>query len=80
MLITDEIFYEKKIKLLFFYQIFKGGGAERVTVELINMMSIRNYDVHLILSHKNGPYLEKLNDKVKLHDLKSKKYHYHFLN
>ena len=73
-----KFFYEEKNKIAFFLLNLQGGGAERVTVELANMMSIRNYDVHIILADKNGPYLEKLNDKVKLHDLKTKKYHYAF--
>ena len=63
---------KKKNKIAFFLPNLQGGGAERITVELANMMSIRGYDTHIILADNNGPYLEKLNDMVVLHDQKQK--------
>jgi len=49
------------------------GGAERITLNLINELSIRGYLVQLIMLEKKGELLSRLNPSVELIDLKAAK-------
>jgi len=62
-----------KIKISFFLPSLRGGGAERVFVNLANEFARRNFDVDLVLAQKEGPYLEEISNKVKIVELKKKR-------
>jgi len=49
----------------------RGGGAERVMVTLANGFSERGYSVDLVLASAEGPYLERVDDSVRIVDLKA---------
>lgn len=60
-------------KVSFFLPSLNGGGAERVTVNLINSLVNLDIDVHLVLVKKQGVFLQDVSDKVKIIDLRSKR-------
>jgi glycosyltransferase involved in cell wall biosynthesis len=60
-------------KISFFIPSLRGGGAERVFVNLVNEFSKRGFNVDLVLAQKEGPYLKDVSDKVNIVDLKSKR-------
>lgn len=60
-------------KVSFFLPSLNGGGAERVTVNLINNLVELNVDVHLVLIKKQGVFLQDVSEKVKIIDLSSKR-------
>jgi glycosyltransferase involved in cell wall biosynthesis len=60
-------------KISFFISSFRGGGAERVFLNLTNGFVKRGFDVDLILAQKEGPYLKNVSEKVNIIDLKSKR-------
>lgn len=57
---------EKKIKLLFCIDALNGGGAEKVTVNLLNNIDYNKYDVELFVVFKKGIYFEHVNNKVRV--------------
>ncbi len=63
----------KNKKIAFFIPSLRGGGAERVFVNLANEFSKRDFDVDLVLVQKEGPYLKEVNKNVNIVDLKSKR-------
>jgi glycosyltransferase involved in cell wall biosynthesis len=62
-----------KKKISFFIPSLRGGGAERVFVNLANEFSKRGFDVDLVLAQKIGPYLKEANKDVNIVDLKAKR-------
>lgn len=62
-----------KNKISFFIPSLRGGGAERVFVNLANEFANNGFDVDLVLSQKEGPYLINVSKKVRIVDLKSKR-------
>jgi glycosyltransferase involved in cell wall biosynthesis len=62
---------KNKKKISFFIPSLRGGGAERVFVNLANEFSKRGLNVDLVLSQKEGPYLKDVSEKVNIIDLKS---------
>ena len=56
------------------------GGAERVTVNLVNELLKRNYEVDLILLKKSGPFLKDLSKKCNLVTLNKKRARYSFFS
>ena len=65
------IIIEQKICL--FIPNAEGGGAEKIFINLANFLNQEKYEVNLVLSNKNGKYLNLINDSIKVFDLKSKK-------
>lgn len=42
-----------------------GGGAEKVLVELLNLIDFKNYSVKLLVLYKEGIYINQINKNVK---------------
>lgn len=53
-------------KLLFVIENLEGGGAEKVLIDLINNLDSAKYSVDLFLLEKKGPYLERVNDNIRV--------------
>ncbi|WP_217077941.1 glycosyltransferase [Clostridium baratii] len=53
-------------KIMFMMPNLNGGGAEKVLVDILNNLSTEKYDITLILLQKEGIYLKKLNEKIKV--------------
>ncbi|MEF2889930.1 MAG: glycosyltransferase [Turicibacter sanguinis] len=52
-----------------------GGGAEKVLVELLNLIDFKNYSVKLLVLYKEGIYINQINKNVKtIYMYDSKKY------
>ena len=56
-------------RLAVFLPSLEGGGAERVTMNLVREAARRNVDVDLVLSRAVGPYLADVPDSVNIVDL-----------
>ena len=54
---------------MFFLQNLNGGGAERVTVNIINLLDKDKYEIHLVLVKKEGNYISLIPDYVLFHEL-----------
>lgn len=53
-------------RLLIVHPDLGGGGAEKALINLLNNIDYNKYSITLMLLHKNGIYLDKLNKNVKL--------------
>jgi len=62
-----------KNKIIFFLPSLNGGGAERVTLNIIKQLSMQDYEIHLVLVKKVGEYLKLIPKYVKIYDLQSSK-------
>lgn len=60
---------EKLISL--FLPSLRGGGAERVMLNLARGFAERGYEVDLVLAKAEGPYLSQVPDNIRVIDLKS---------
>lgn len=60
-------------KILFFIPHLNGGGAERVTINIINQLNKISYDIFLVCLDKNGPLLNLISNKVTIIQLNSNK-------
>lgn len=60
-------------KIAVFIPSLCGGGAERVILNLVNGFVKRDVSVDLILAACEGPYLEELDPRVRVIDLKRKR-------
>lgn len=58
-------------KIAFFIPSLAGGGAERIWLILSNGLAELGYDVDLVLSQAQGPYLDRVSTKVRVIDLKA---------
>lgn len=58
-------------KIAFFIPTLAGGGAERIWLILSNGLADLGYDVDLVLSQAQGPYLDRVSTKVRIVDLKA---------
>ncbi|WPC41026.1 glycosyltransferase [Clostridium sp. JS66] len=56
----------KRIKLLFCIDTLNGGGAEKVTVNLLNNIDYNKYEVELFVVFQNGIYFNEINKHVKI--------------
>ena len=65
--------YNRTKKICLFIPNAEGGGAEKIFINLANFLNQEKYEVNLVLSNKNGKYLNLINDSIKVFDLKSKK-------
>lgn len=61
----------KKFKIALFLPSLRGGGAERVMLNLARGFAEKEYEVDLILTKAEGPYLSQVPDRVRIIDLKS---------
>lgn len=53
-------------KILFVIDNLEGGGAEKVLVDLVNNLDSSKYSIDLFLLEKKGPYLERVNNNIKV--------------
>lgn len=51
----------------------RGGGAERVTLTLVNDLAARGYQVDLVLMQKSGQLLDDVSPSVNIVDLKARR-------
>ena len=58
-------------KVMFLLPSVRGGGAERVMVNLLNTLDREKFDLSLALVSKVGPFLNDIPSDVKLHDLQA---------
>ena len=58
-----------KKKIIFFLQNLNGGGAERVSMNIINLLDKDKYEIHLVLVKKKGAYLNLIPSYVKVYEL-----------
>lgn len=58
-------------KIALYVPSLRGGGAERVMVNLSKGFSERGYYVDLVLAEATGPYLSQVSPRVRVVDLKS---------
>lgn len=56
-------------RLAFFVSSMRGGGAERVMLNLVQGMAKHNYVVDLVLARAEGPYLTEVPERVRVVDL-----------
>ncbi len=61
-----------KPDLAFFFRSLGGGGAERITANLVKGFSDRGYKVDLVLTHASGSYLKELPSRVRVINLGEK--------
>lgn len=60
-------------KILFFLPNLAGGGAERVTVNIIRQLEKEYFNVSLVLVNKSGKYLDLIPTHVEIYDLNIEK-------
>jgi len=63
----------KEILISFFLPSLEGGGAEKMTVNLIKGFIERGFKVDLLLSKAAGPYVEMVPEKCRIIDFNSKR-------
>lgn len=63
----------KKQKVLFFLPQMLGGGAEKVTINIMKLLDKTLFDVHLVTLSDNGPSMSNVPDTVQIHILHVKK-------
>lgn len=63
----------EKIKLLFFLPQMLGGGAEKVTINIMKLLDKTIYDVHLVTLSDSGPSMANVPNTVKIHVLHVRK-------
>lgn len=56
-------------KLVFFLPSLRGGGAERVTLNLAKLFAQNNYQVDLVLAKAEGPYLSQVPKNINIVNL-----------
>ncbi|HFU76188.1 MAG TPA: glycosyltransferase [Arcobacter sp.] len=62
-----------KKKILFFLPTLNGGGAERVSVNLMKQLNRKLFDIYLVLVEETGEYLALIPSDIKVYSLESKK-------
>lgn len=65
-----------KRKIAFVIPKLGGGGAERVVLTILRYIDKNKFDVHLILIHETGDYMNDIPREVNIHVLKTKKLRY----
>lgn len=66
-------------KISFLVPSMNGGGAEKATMLLANELSSRGWDVDMLLCKLEGPYLKRLDEKVKIIQLKNRNISYNVI-
>jgi len=62
-----------KIKILFFVPQLVGGGAEKVSINIMRILEKNRFEVHLVVINGEGPALRYLSEDIILHDLEVSK-------
>lgn len=62
-----------KKKIVFFIPQMVGGGAEKVTLNLMKLLDRASFEIHLITLSKTGPFINHLPEDIHLHILNVKK-------
>jgi glycosyltransferase involved in cell wall biosynthesis len=60
-------------KIALFIPSLRGGGAEKIFVNLANGFIEKNLKVDLVLAQKEGPYLKDLSEKINIINLNKKR-------
>ena len=68
----NEMRHGKKIIALFIPSL-RGGGAERVSLNLLKGFSDSGFEVHLVLVRAEGPFMSAVLPQVKIVDLNAKR-------
>jgi len=55
---------DERLRLAFYIPNLSVGGAEQVTVDIVNGLAARGHDVELVISHATGELLPKVSDQV----------------
>jgi len=63
----------KRKKILFFIPQLVGGGAERVAINIMQLLDKDSFEVHLVVTTLNGSVYKKLPEGIFVHNLKVKK-------
>ncbi|MEG0515420.1 MAG: glycosyltransferase [Cetobacterium sp.] len=58
-----------KKKICFIIPSLGGGGAEKVALNLLNNLNLDKYELHIILTLKEGEYINQLRSEVKVYIL-----------
>ncbi len=67
---------KKKISIIL--PNLRGGGAEKNYLMLANIWSKKNFEIEFVLLEKEGIFVNKINNNIKIHNLNVKKYRYSF--
>jgi len=62
-----------KKKLVFFVPQLVGGGAEKVSINIMRILDKNMFEIHLVVVNSDGPALTYLSDNIILHDLEVSK-------
>jgi len=62
-----------KTKILFILAQLVGGGAEKVTINIMRLLDKSRFEVHLVVMSKEGPAFDLIPKEVILHDLQVSK-------
>lgn len=63
-----------KKKILLIHESLRGGGAEKVLIDILNNFDYNRYDIDFLLLQKDGVYLSQIPNQVRLLDFQIKKY------
>lgn len=63
-----------KKKILLIHESLRGGGAEKVLIDILNNFDYSRYDIDFLLLQKDGVYLSQIPHQVRLLDFEIKKY------
>ena len=63
----------QRIKLVLLTPSLRGGGAERIMVNLARTINREQFDVRFVIINKVGPYIKLLPNDIKVTDLESKR-------
>jgi glycosyltransferase involved in cell wall biosynthesis len=61
------------MKLALYLPSLRGGGAERVMIQLAAGLAQRGFTVDLVVAQAVGPYLDEIPASVRVHDLKARR-------
>ena len=61
--------------ILFILPNFSGGGAERVSINLLNHLYKNKHSVELIIFNNSGPLSTMVDERIHVHDLQSPNLH-----
>ncbi|SEO25326.1 Glycosyltransferase involved in cell wall bisynthesis [Amphibacillus marinus] len=65
---------KKKISLII--PSLRGGGSERVTLNIVRKLSRKKFDIQLIILHNTGPLADQLPNDIHVVDLKTSRVRY----
>src|SRR6056297_1161634 len=65
-----------KKKIFFLVPSLRGGGAEKVIINIVNNLSREKFEIGLIVIEKEGDYWDKLSSDIKLYCLEKSRARY----